>query len=255
MTGSEALASQVPVVDPAARRARHSAGEWQIWLGWMAAAILHGGLLAALILSAPVRLNPAPPDKAPLSLLIVAAEKPAKNPAIQPKPPGEQAVIPAAPPAQIANRPTAARPVRPTSSARAKLRLPQPKAVPAAPSEAVETKMAPQVGDGFIAAQPVSGNVNQPPEYPKAASDHGEQGDVLLSIHVLTNGVADSVSVTQSSGYGILDEAAANAAWKWRFQPSTLSGQPVPSVIPCRINFALDPSEADQENGAFCGPK
>jgi protein TonB len=96
-----------------------------------------------------------------------------------------------------------------------------------------------QDGDGFIAAQPAAGSGNQPPEYPPQAQQHGEQGDVLLSIHVLANGTADSVSVTQSSGYAVLDQAAATAVWKWRFQPSTLSGQPVPSVIPYRIHFSL----------------
>jgi periplasmic protein TonB len=56
---------------------------------------------------------------------------------------------------------------------------------------------------------------------------------------VLANGTADSVSVTQSSGYAILDQAAAKAVWKWRFQPSSLGGRSVPSVIPYRIHFNL----------------
>jgi protein TonB len=99
--------------------------------------------------------------------------------------------------------------------------------------------VAQQDGGGFIAAHPLAGNANQPPEYPEAARVHGEQGDVLLSIHVLANGAAGSVSVTQGSGYRDLDEAAAKAALKWRFQPATRSGQPVPSVIPYRINFSL----------------
>ncbi len=94
-------------------------------------------------------------------------------------------------------------------------------------------------GNGFIAAHPLTGNINQPPEYPEAARVHGEQGYVLLSIHVLADGEADQVSVTQSSGYRDLDEAAAKAVWKWRFQPATRSGQPVPSVISYRINFSL----------------
>lgn len=82
-------------------------------------------------------------------------------------------------------------------------------------------------------------NVNQRPEYPEAASEHGEQREVPLLIHVLANGEAGSVSVAQSSGYRDLGEAAAKAVWKWRFQPSNLSGQPVRSVIPYRINFSL----------------
>lgn len=96
-----------------------------------------------------------------------------------------------------------------------------------------------QAGESFVAASPLAGNFNQPPEYPQAAVAHGEQGSVLLSIHVLPDGQADFVGVTQSSGYRVLDQAAADAVMRWRFQPATLAGKPVVMVIPYRINFDL----------------
>jgi len=220
-------AHPAPAADPAARQRRRNDGEWRIWLGWGAAAMLHAGLLAALICSWPARLNPAPPNPAAISLLIVA-QTPSRQPAVRPKYTAAPAAVPPAPPNIIATAPTAIQPKPPAALPRA------------APPGMVETKTVPQQdGDGFVAAQPVAGSVNQPPEYPAEAIAHGEQGDVLLSIHVLPNGEADSVSVTQSSGYRILDESAAKAVWKWRFAPSTLSGQPVPSVIPYRIHFSL----------------
>jgi protein TonB len=200
--------------------------------------MLHGGLLAALVFSWPAQLNPAPPNPAAVSLLIVAPQPAARQPAVQPKPPEEQITLPATPPLKIVNG--AAKPGPPTTLPKAAMHAPAAKTISTAPQAVVETKtVTQQVGDGFVAAQPASGNVNQPPEYPARARAYGEQGDVLLSVHVLANGTADSVSVTQSSGYEILDEAAAKAVWKWRFQPSTLAGQPVPSVIPYQIHFTL----------------
>jgi protein TonB len=232
-----------PQADPAARRPRRDDGAWRLWLGWAAAALLHGGLLVALIASWPVRLKPAPPGAA-ISLLIVASNRvvpPASGQAaVRPKPPAEKPVVPANVPVKIANR-QIVRKVAPLPSARPAASAQQQ--LPAAAGGVVTARtVAQQDGDGFVAAQPMSGSGNQPPEYPEQAQLHGEQGDVLLSIHVLPNGAADSVSVTQSSGYAILDEAAAKAVWKWRFQPSTLSGQAVPSVIPYRIHFSLQNS-------------
>lgn len=226
-----------PHVDPAARRRRRNDGEWRIWLGWAAAALLHGGLLAALIFSLPVRLSPAPPDASAISLLMTPS---AGRGAVRPRPTEETAVIPPVAPVKIANT-QIVRKMAPLPSPRMAGAIAPPTHPPAAAPGAVVTTrtVAQQDGDGFVAAQPAAGSGNQPPEYPLQAQQHGEQGDVLLSIHVLPNGAADSVSVTQSSGYAILDEAAAKAVWNWRFQPSTLSGRPVPSVIPYRIHFSL----------------
>ena len=219
--------------DPAARRRRRDHGAWRLWLGWAAAALLHGGLLAALLVSWPTRLNPAPNASA-ISLVIVPAANRMVSPApaqvaVRAKPPEEKAVLPPIAPVKIAST-QIVRKAAPATAAPAA----------AAPAGVVTSRTVKQQdGDGFVAAQPAAGSGNQPPEYPLQAQQHGEQGDVLLSIHVLPNGTADSVSVTQSSGYAILDEAAAKAVWNWRFQPSTLSGRPVPSVIPYRIRFSL----------------
>jgi protein TonB len=202
-------------------------------------------LLAALIGSWPAHLNPVP-NAAAISLLILPASQAispaATPPAVRPKPPAEKAVLPPVATVKIADtviaRKAAVLPLaRPAAVARPQISV--------AALGAVTSRTVPQQdGDGFVAAQPAAGSANQRPEYPLQAQQHGEQGDVLLSIHVLPNGTADSVSVTQSSGYAILDAAAARAVWKWRFQPSTLSGQPVPSVIPYRIHFSLqDPTQ------------
>ncbi len=238
MTSTEKLAIEIPpLAGPSARSPSRNDGAWRLWLGWVVAAMLHGGLLAALIFSWPGRLNPAPPNPAPVSLLIVAAGKPAQL-AFGPK----SVTEPTASPAKLPSSRMAAKPRPAFAPPKAAVLAHSPPASPvqSTPHGMVETNTAtPQDGDGFIAAHPLAGNVNQPPDYPAAARVHGEQGYVLLSIHVLANGEADQVSVAQSSGYRVLDEAAAKAVRKWRFQPATRSGQPVPSVISYRINFSL----------------
>jgi protein TonB len=200
-------------------------------------------LLAALLVSWPARLNPAPNASA-ISLLIVPAANRMVSPApaqvaVRAKPPEEKAVLPPIAPVKIAST-QIVRKAAPAAAAPATVAPAAASLASAAPGGVVTSRtVTQQDGDGFVAAQPAAGSFNQPPEYPLQAQQHGEQGDVLLSIHVLPNGTADSVSVTQSSGYAILDAAAAKAVWNWRFQPSTLSGRPVPSVIPYRIRFSL----------------
>jgi protein TonB len=238
MTATETPAIEIaPLAEPAARPPLRNDGAWRLWLGWAIAAMLHGGLLAALIFSWPAPLDPAPPNPALVSLLIVAADKPAQR-AVRPTSAAEPAFIAVAPPVKIASSTKDTRPKQVFAPPKAAALAHSPPA--GAPQRASRgAVVAQQDGDGFIGAHPLAGNVNQPPEYPEAARVHGEQGDVLLSIHVLANGAAGSVSVTQSSGYRDLDEAAAKAVWKWRFQPATRSGRPVPSVIAYRINFSL----------------
>jgi protein TonB len=46
------------------------------------------------------------------------------------------------------------------------------------------------------------------------------QGTVLLRVHVLPDGHADSVEVRQSSGARALDEAALEAVRHWTFVPA-----------------------------------
>ncbi|HQT63937.1 MAG: hypothetical protein B7Z75_03860 [Acidocella sp. 20-57-95] len=83
-------------------------------------------------------------------------------------------------------------------------------------------------------------NLNPKPPYPEAAREHGEQGRVLLSIHVSETGRAVQVDVMSSSGYAILDDAARHAALNWVFNPAMLAGRPVASVILFPIQFQLD---------------
>ncbi len=203
--------------------------------GWAAALLLHGGLLAAVILEAEPPLPP--PARQPVVSLLLQAPQPPRSSPVAPRPPQLAARLPTKPAAIIRSE-AAQPPRRPTPQAAiAKTDAPPAAPVHRTPSPAVQ---------GFVAAAPLGEDVNQPPEYPQSAVSHGEQGKVLLSIHVLPDGRTDFVSVTQSSGYDVLDQAAQDAVMKWRFQPASNNGQPVVMVIPFWIDFDLETQSVRQ---------
>ena len=63
------------------------------------------------------------------------------------------------------------------------------------------------------------------------------QGRAVLRMLVRSDGSVAQVNVFESSGSQVLDEAAVNAAVKWRFAPASRDGQPVESwaIIPIRF--------------------
>ncbi len=63
------------------------------------------------------------------------------------------------------------------------------------------------------------------------------QGRVVLRILVRSDGSVGRVTIVESSGSPVLDEAAASAAAQWMFAPATLDGQPVEAwaIVPVRF--------------------
>lgn len=236
LDGTSALSAHP---DPASRLRQRDAGAVPAAIGWALALLLHAGLLAALILEQPRILPPALGRAAVSLVLEPPSGQPAQPQAVVRRPPPLPAHLPSALPAEIANAPQSRPAAKPQPS---RLAAPAPLAPPApaagAQGQALRQTAGPEA-EGFVAAEPLSGNVNQPPEYPPEAVAHGEQGRVLLSIHVLPDGRADFVGVTQSSGYRVLDEAARQAVMQWRFKPAEAAGKPVVMVLPYWINFDL----------------
>ena len=95
-------------------------------------------------------------------------------------------------------------------------------------------------GDLMVPASPDIKSHNRKPSYPTDAALRGEQGAVVLLIHVSPEGLVSGVDVLRSSGFSELDHAAEDAVMTWHFLPSVKDGQPVPDDIPMRIIFALD---------------
>ena len=95
--------------------------------------------------------------------------------------------------------------------------------------------------DGEIVAPDFKANYlsNPEPEYPSLSRRLREQGAVKLRVHVTEQGRADEVTLHESSGYGRLDKAAADAVWRWRFSPARRAGAFVAAWVVVPIKFEL----------------
>jgi protein TonB len=78
------------------------------------------------------------------------------------------------------------------------------------------------------------------PVYPESARRAGIQGTTLLRIHIEADGHVSDVSVQRSAGHQSLDEAAADAVRRWRFEPALNSVGPVSmwAVVPVEFRIS-----------------
>ena len=83
------------------------------------------------------------------------------------------------------------------------------------------------------------GIANPPPRYPYMARRRGQEGQVLLRVRVTADGNAAMVRVRRSSGYPLLDAAAATAVRSWRFHAASHGGRPVAGVVDVPVAFTL----------------
>jgi len=93
---------------------------------------------------------------------------------------------------------------------------------------------------GVPDGMPVPSKRNRMPAYPEVARQNKWTGTVRLELEVDEKGRVTAVHVVGSSGYPVLDEAAAKAAEKWSFTPATLNGRPMPVTVPIPMNFTLN---------------
>ncbi len=80
---------------------------------------------------------------------------------------------------------------------------------------------------------------NPAPSYPESAKRRGIQGKVLLNVIVKIDGSAAAVTVLNSSGSSILDEAAIEAVREWKFIPANRSGNVVQASVVVPIEFKI----------------
>jgi protein TonB len=80
---------------------------------------------------------------------------------------------------------------------------------------------------------------NPRPSYPYEARRRGMEGTVLLLVEILESGRPDRITIKQSSGHSLLDEAAKGAVRRWTFIPAQQEGKPVRSVAEVPIVFSL----------------
>jgi protein TonB len=81
---------------------------------------------------------------------------------------------------------------------------------------------------------------NPAPVYPEQARQEKQEGRVVLVVVVNAEGQPDSVEVSQTSGFNLLDESAQKAVRGWRFRPATLAGFNVKARVFVPVRFRLD---------------
>ena len=116
-----------------------------------------------------------------------------------------------------------------------------PDAVQAAPAGVVPKPVVAPAGE------PVPGSITTravrryapPPFYPPAAKAARQHGTVLLNVDVDATGVVTGVSVKQSSGFPLLDDAAMQAMRVWKFDPARTNEVAVPSRTEQPVEFKV----------------
>lgn len=81
---------------------------------------------------------------------------------------------------------------------------------------------------------------NPAPRYPQAARRAGEQGTVMLRVLVMREGRPSRVEIAKSSGSRLLDDAARDAVWGWRFAPARQGSDPVEAWLQVPVRFRLE---------------
>lgn len=128
------------------------------------------------------------------------------------------------------NPPILAVQAEPSPPAPAPAADPAPAAPPAPPAPAKP------VSAGDLSASMVHA---PPPRYPRESRRQREQGAVLLTVLLGTDGSVADISVAKSSGHRRLDDAALSAVRKWRWRPTIRQGQPVQVRGSVEIPFVL----------------
>ncbi|WP_109124205.1 energy transducer TonB [Dyella sp. C11] len=81
---------------------------------------------------------------------------------------------------------------------------------------------------------------NVPPRYPTTAVRANQEGWVEVTFTITPEGTVDDVKVVDAEPRHVFDRAATEAVSRWKFQPATQDGNPVPSQDKRRIVFKLN---------------
>jgi protein TonB len=132
--------------------------------------------------------------------------------------------------------------------ARQRASVPEPPFRPAARGEAASASgggvsEAAPVQDAsaplLVAARPATISRRVNPVVPIEARRARIHGTVVLAVTVSPDGIPSAVDVHRSSGHLMLDRAAQEALWQWRFDPAQRGGVPVEERIAVPITFRI----------------
>ncbi|MFC4158108.1 energy transducer TonB [Chitinimonas lacunae] len=185
-------------------------------------------LVASLVAPAP---EPTPVEAAPTSTPPEPSKPVPLEKRSKPMPPSPKPVPTAQPLTAVSSAPSpivAASPAVETAPAAPP--APQPSPAPApAPVEAP-----------LVLPRSDAAYLNNPkPPYPPLSRKLEEEGQVVLSVHILPDGTAGEVKLKRSSGYARLDQSALEVVKKWRFVPAKRGNEPVAYTYDLPITFSL----------------
>lgn len=81
---------------------------------------------------------------------------------------------------------------------------------------------------------------NPSPPYPPLSRRLGEQGRVVLRVHVLPSGQADEIHIHISSNSSRLDQSARETVGRWRFLPARRGEETIAAWVLVPIAFSLN---------------
>jgi protein TonB len=133
---------------------------------------------------------------------------------------------------------------------RAPVPLALPAAVPTAAPDSVPPASASAVAAPPVAAPTAPPQPTQPrfdadyldnpkPTYPTLSRRMGEEGRVVLRVHVAASGLPLDVALHAGSGSSRLDQAALDAVRRWKFVPARLGSETVAATVLVPIVFSL----------------
>jgi protein TonB len=93
--------------------------------------------------------------------------------------------------------------------------------------------------DGVTRTAVPRGGYQVRPSYPHTARRLGIQGTTLLSVFVAADGRVADVVVKQSAGHPDLDQAAADAVRRWRFEPARRGSEVIAMWVLLPVEFRL----------------
>ena len=94
---------------------------------------------------------------------------------------------------------------------------------------------------GVLAGSQPLARSNPRPAYPAQARRERQEGTVIVRVLVGTDGRPQEVTLAQTSGYPLLDEAALRGVRRWTFTPAKAGGRAISAEVQVPVRFNLLP--------------
>jgi periplasmic protein TonB len=184
----------------------------------------------------PEKVTLPKPIATPMPMPVPVAEKEAETqtpvpppPASEPSPPAREPAVASAPATSFEAAGDSSAVHLPIETGRGdpNTGTPPPKSMAAIPSDRVTHTAIPR------------GGYQVRPSYPSSARRMGIQGMTTLRVYVAADGLVAEVLIHESAGHPDLDNAAAEAVKRWRFEPARRGAEAVGVWVLLPVEFRL----------------